>query len=66
MGKITFDPTSGAVYIYAVEDIKGREVRTQDLDNHVYVDFDKETGELLGIEILSLEGLRQASEILEQ
>jgi uncharacterized protein YuzE len=68
MSKVTYDPTCGAVYIYAIPQWKteDRKVKTKDLGNHVYIDFDEETGELLGIEIMSLENLKRAGEILEQ
>jgi uncharacterized protein YuzE len=67
MPETTYDPTTGAVYIYAVEKWGDeRKVRTQDLGSHVYADFDVETGELLGIEIVSLDGLKRSATVLEQ
>ncbi len=51
--RVTYDPATGAAYLYLVDRIKPGEAKRQEvvLDGRLVLDFD-EGGKLLGIEIL--------------
>lgn len=61
MSKITKCSDSGAIYVY-VNECDDRKIKTININDHIHVDVDMYTSEIVGIEILNIDNLKELAE----
>ena len=62
MCKVTYDQDVDCMYVTLIEDSSDRNIKTKSIKEHIHIDIDADTGEIVGIEFVAIEEIKRKAE----